>query len=274
LWYNGYRMDEKKIEQVHQILRKLQPFIVAYSGGNDSTLLAAISMRRSMDFCAVHCISEFTIPGETEYARYFAQNHRIPYHEITVSVMSNRQIIANTEMRCYYCKHEIFKNILAYAHANSFINVIDASNASDCNDYRPGKKALEELGILSPFVEAGITKDDIYSALADMQIPHAQFSNSCLATRIPYFTNITNNMLDSIAKAETFIAGLGFTAVRVRYHYPIARIEIPEEEIAYFMDTTLRNKVVAFLKELGFLYVTVDCEGFSSGNLNRMLPHE
>jgi len=262
LWYNGYRMDEKKIEQVHQILRKLQPFIVAYSGGNDSTLLAAISMRRSMDFCAVHCISEFTIPGETEYARYFAQNHRIPYHEITVSVMSNRQIIANTE------------NILAYAHANSFINVIDASNASDCNDYRPGKKALEELGILSPFVEAGITKDDIYSALADMQIPHAQFSNSCLATRIPYHTNITNNMLDSIAKAETFIAGLGFTAVRVRYHYPIARIEIPEEEIAYFMDTTLRNKVVAFIKELGFLYVTVDCEGFSSGNLNRMLPHE
>jgi len=81
-------------------------------------------------------------------------------------------------------------------------------------------------------------------------------------------------MLDSIAKAETFIAGLGFTAVRVRYHYPIARIEIPEEEIAYFMDTTLRNKVVAFIKELGFLYVTVDCEGFSSGNLNRMLPHE
>ncbi len=274
MWYNGYRMDEKKIEQVHQILKKLQPYIVAYSGGNDSTLLVAISMRWNLDFCAVHCISEFTIPGETEYARYFAQHHRIPYHEITVSVMNNSQIIANTEMRCYHCKHEIFKNMVAYAHANGFINVIDASNASDSNDYRPGKKALAELGILSPFVEAGITKDDIYSALADIQIPHKQFSNSCLATRIPYHTSITNIMLDSIAKAETFIAMLGFTAVRVRYHYPIARIEIPEEEIAYFMDATLRNKVVAFIKELGFLYVTVDCEGFSSGNLNRMLPHE
>ncbi|MCX8123829.1 MAG: ATP-dependent sacrificial sulfur transferase LarE [Spirochaetes bacterium] len=267
-------MDTPKIDKLQKFLEPIQPYAIAYSGGNDSTFLAAISRYLGMDFCCIHCISEFTIASETQRARSFAMKMGIRYFEIEISVMGIKEIVTNNEDRCYYCKKAIFKKIQECARLNSFKKVVEAGNVSDVNDFRPGRKACEELSIYSPLIDAGIDKTDIISGLQQLNIPYLKTSNSCLATRIPYKTIITHDILGVIQKAEDFIVSLGFEGVRVRYHYPIARIEVLQDEIQRIIDPEIRHKIIAFCKKLGFLYVTIDLEGFKSGNLNRMLHHE
>ncbi len=267
-------MKNQNIDILQKKLQALQPYAIAYSGGNDSTFLAAISKHFSIDFCLIHCISEFTIPGDTQRGRTFAREHDIPYHEINISVLGTAEIVTNNKDRCYYCKKIVFKKIQEYASQSGFKNVVDAGNVSDTSDYRPGKKALVESGIHSPLLEAGFTKEDIILGLQRFNIPYSKASNSCLATRIPYGTGITQDVLDTIRRAEEFIIQLGFDGVRVRYHYPVARIEVMMPDMQRIIDLDVRNKIVAFCKQLGFLYVTMDLEGFTSGNLNRMLDHE
>ncbi len=267
-------MDKDKLQQLQNILKVLEPYAIAYSGGNDSTFLAAISQHFSMDFCLIHCISEFTILSDTDRARIFAHEHNIPYHEINISVMGIGEIVTNNKDRCYHCKKKLFNEIQKYALHNGFKNVIDAGNVSDIADYRPGKKALIELGVRSPLLEAGFTKGDIIRGLQMLHIPYSKTSNACLASRVPYGTDITREILETIQKAEDFILSLGFEGVRVRYHYPIARIELMLQDMPRIFDSTVRDKIVAFCKQLGFLYAAVDLEGFKSGNLNRMLHHE
>jgi uncharacterized protein len=267
-------MENKKIDILQKKLQALNPYAIAYSGGNDSTFLAAISKHFSLDFCLIHCISEFTIPGDTQRGRTFAQEHDIPYQEIAISVLGTVEIVTNTKDRCYYCKKAVFKKIQEYAFQSGFQNVVDAGNVSDTSDYRPGRRALVELGIHSPLLEAGFTKEDIIQGLHHFNIPYSKTSNSCLATRIPYGIGITQDILDTIRKAEEYIISLGFDGVRVRYHYPVARIEVMVQDIQRLVDPEVRNKIVAFFKQLGFLYVAMDLEGFTSGNLNRMLDNE
>lgn len=267
-------MEKQKTEILHKKLQALEPYAIAYSGGNDSTFLAAISQYFSLNFCLIHCISEFTIQSDTQRARIFATKQAIPYHEINISVMGIPEIVANNKDRCYYCKKAVFGKIQECAISNGFGTVVDGSNASDTDDYRPGRKALEQLGIHSPLFEAGFTKEDIVKGLQHLHIPYSKTSNSCLATRIPYGTDITTGILDTIREAEEFIISLGFEGVRVRYHYPLARIEVPEGYIERIVNPVMRDKVVEFCKKLGFLYVTIDLEGFKSGNLNRMIKHE
>lgn len=267
-------MKNQKIEILQKKLHTLAPYAIAYSGGNDSTFLAAISKYFSMDFCLIHCISEFTIASDTRRARIFAREHAIPYWEINISVLGILEIVTNTKDRCYYCKKVVFKKIQECAYHNGFSNVVDAGNVSDTADYRPGRKALAQLGVHSPLLEAGFTKDDIIKGLQVFNVPYCKTSNSCLATRVPYGTGITQDILGTIRKAEEFIVSLGFEGVRVRYHYPLARIEVHQDDIQGIADPVMRNKIVAFCKQLGFLYITIDLEGFKSGNLNRMLTHE
>jgi len=267
-------MENQKIELLQKKLQALAPYTIAYSGGNDSTFLAAISQYFSLDFCLIHCISEFTIASDTQRARNFAQEHAIPYWEINISVMGILEIVTNNKDRCYYCKMAVFKKIQECAYHNGFSNVVDAGNVSDTADYRPGRKALTQLGVHSPLLEAGFTKEDIIKGLQCLNISYSKTSNSCLATRVPYGTGITQDILDTIRRAEDFIVSLGFEGVRVRYHYPLARIEVHQEDIQRIVDLVMRDKIVAFFKQLGFLYITMDLEGFKSGNLNRMLNHE
>ncbi|MGB4269589.1 MAG: ATP-dependent sacrificial sulfur transferase LarE [Spirochaetota bacterium] len=267
-------MENQKIDILQKKLLALNPYAIAFSGGNDSTFLAAISKHFKMDFCLIHCISEFTIPQDTLRGRTFAGEHDIPYQEVNISVLGNAAIVTNNKDRCYYCKKVVFQKIKEYASQRGFQNVVDAGNVSDTSDYRPGRKALVELGIHSPLLEAGFTREDIIQGLQYLNIPFSKTSNSCLATRIPYGTAITQDMLDTIRRAEEFIIQLGFDGVRVRYHYPVARIEILIPDMQRIVDPEVRNKIVAFCKQLGFLYVTMDLEGFTSGNLNRMLDHE
>lgn len=267
-------MDKEKIDNLKKQLETLQPYAIAFSGGNDSTFLAAISKYFAMDFCLIHSISEFTIASETQRARSFAKKNGIHYFETDISVMGYSEIVTNNKDRCYYCKKVMFKKIQECAQNNGYKNVVDAGNVSDTDDYRPGRRALEELGIFSPLIEAGYTKKDIIEGLHALGIPSLKTSNSCLATRIPYGTVISQDILDMIKRAEEFIVSLGFEGVRVRYHYPIARIEIIQDDIQKIIDAKIRDKIVAFCKNLGFLYIAVDLEGFRSGNLNRMLEHE
>jgi len=267
-------MENQKTEILHKKLQALAPYAIAYSGGNDSTFLAAISHYFSLNFCLIHCISEFTITSDTQRARIFAREHAIPYYEINLSVMGIVEIVTNNKDRCYYCKKAVFKKIQECANSNGFSNIVDAGNVSDTADYRPGRKALAQLGVHSPLLEAGFTKEDIIKGLQCLNISYSKTSNSCLATRVPYGTGITQDILDSIRKAEEFIVSLGFEGVRVRYHYPLARIEVHQDDIQRIVDPVMRDKIVAFCKQLGFLYVTIDLEGFKSGNLNRMLNHE
>ncbi len=267
-------MDKEKIDNLKKKLEIIQPYAIAFSGGNDSTFLAAISKYFAMEFCLIHCISEFTIESETQRARSFAKTNALHYLENDISVIGHNGIVTNNKDRCYYCKKVMFKKIQECAHHNGYKNVVDAGNVSDTADYRPGRRALEELGIFSPLIEAGYTKNDIIKGLHTLGIPYLKTSNSCLATRIPYGTVITLDVLDRIKRAEDFIVSLGFEGVRVRYHYPIARIEIIQDDIQRIVDGKVRDKIVAFCKQLGFVYIAIDLEGFTSGNLNRMLENE
>ncbi len=267
-------MESKKIKILEEILHSLQPFAIAFSGGNDSTFLTAIAKQFGLHFCTIHCISEFTITSDTQRARTFAHKNAINYYEINVSVLDVKEIVNNPSNRCYFCKTTLFKRIQDFANESGFPHVVDASNLTDNDDYRPGKRALIEQGVRLPLAEAGITKNDIVAELQRMNISFSKTSNSCLATRIPYKTAITKDILETIKKAEEFVASLGFEGVRVRYHYPIARIEVIESQIEKMLEPLQRKKIIAFFKTLGFLYVTIDLEGFNSGNLNRMVQDE
>ena len=263
-------MNKKKLSNLQTILEKLQPYAIAFSGGNDSLFLVKISQEFSFRFCAIHCISEFTIPYETRTARTFAKNSGIKYYEVHTSVLDRYEIVSNTKDRCYYCKRHIFKKIYECAKTSGFLNIVDGSNVSDSVDFRPGMRVLKELDIHSPLMEAGITKDEILHGLKHFNMEYRRASNSCLATRIPYTITITKDILNTVRKAENFLLSLGFEGVRVRYHYPIARIEVLKDDITKIVEPAKRAKIIVFFKKLGFIYVTIDLEGFNSGNLNKV----
>jgi uncharacterized protein len=177
--------------------------------------------------------------------------------------------VANGPERCYYCKKAIFGAIRAYVEEEGFTNVVDGSNADDLKTYRPGTKAMTELGIRSPLQEAGLTKDEIRKLSREMGLFTASKpSYSCLASRIQYGEPITPEKLARIEQAEDFLAGLGFTHIRVRSYGTLARIEVEPSQVTLMAQINTRNKIIARLTELGYNYVTLDLAGFRSGSMD------
>ena len=260
-----------KEESLHDLLSGIGGVVVAYSGGVDSSYLAAVASEalgdRALCVTAVSpSLARRELDAAKALARRFGWNHRtIGTHEV-----GREEYARNESDRCYWCKTELF-DVLSPIAARRDGMILVGTNLDDLGDYRPGLQAATERGVRAPLVEVGLAKADVRSLSARRGLPTADKPASpCLSSRIAYGVRVTPERLRRIDRAEDFLLSLGFTVVRVRDHGELARIEVPVEDI----DAALaqRAEIAAHLRGLGWRYVTIDLEGFRSGSLNEVLP--
>ena len=258
----------KHISSLKEILGSYTGLAVAASGGMDSTFLALVAGtvlgKRMM---AVSVRSQFSIRRELEAFTELARKAGIRHDSIELDVLAVPDIVRNGKDRCYHCKKAICARILDHASKAGFGTVADGSNVSDTHEYRPGRKALEELGVISPLLLAGFTKELILEAAGQLgiEIPF-RHPNSCLATRTEHGTEIRPALLKMIDTGEEALRGMGFDPVRVRCRGGMARVELPVESVKSLInDDERRMEITRALKAAGFSGVTVDLEGFRPG---------
>ena len=251
-------------------LGELSSLIVAYSGGVDSAYLAWAASRVLGDRALSVTADSASYPARhremaLSIARQFSLNHEI----IHTAELERPEYRANNPDRCYHCKNELFTHLTRLAGERGFAAVADGSNADDRGDYRPGRRAGHELGVISPLDEAGLTKDDVRALSREAGLPTwDEPASACLSSRIPYYSEVTEAKLRVIEQAEDAVRALGFRVLRVRHHGEIARIEVARDEMARLLDPEITGAIDRELRRLGFRFVTVDLKGYRLGSLN------
>jgi uncharacterized protein len=265
--------SEGKLNRLKGILTEMQSVLVAYSGGVDSAFLMKVANDVLGDKVLAVTASSSVYPSEEiEQAKALAQSLKVRHKIIETREMTNPKFVNNPKDRCYWCKEELFTKLIGIAKDNNLRYVLDGTNFDDLDDFRPGMKVAEELGVRSPLKEAMFTKQDIRSVGKEMGLPiWSKPSLACFGSRFPYGTRITEENLKKVDKAERFLRNSGITQVRVRHHNKIARIEVMEEDIPKFLEGALRKQVVSYFKKIGYSYVTVDMEGYRTGSMNEVL---
>jgi uncharacterized protein len=254
-------------------LASLGSVLVAYSGGVDSAFLA-ITAARVLGERAI-CITADS-PSYPDRHRDLAIGTARAFHlhheMVRTSEIDNPNYRANPANRCYYCKYELYSRLTSIARERGFAAVVDGSNADDRGDYRPGRQAAREFGVLSPLDEADLTKDDIreLARLAGMAT-WDEPASACLSSRIPYHSEVTEEKLRTIEAAERVLRDLGFRICRVRHHDTIARLELGRDEIARALEPDTAAAIDRALRALGYAHVTVDLRGYRLGSLNDAL---
>jgi len=251
-------------------LRALPSVIVAYSGGVDSAYLAWVACdvlgSRAL---AVTADSPSYPERHRAMARSIAAEFNLSHEVIQTAEMERPEYRANGTDRCYHCKHELYTHLTALARARGFAAVADGNNADDRGDYRPGRRAAREFGVISPLDEAGLTKADIRTLSYDAGLPcWDEPASACLSSRIPYFSEVTTEKLHVIEQAEEAVRSLGFRVVRVRHHGEVARLELAPEEMPRALDPSVARALDTALRALGFRYVALDLKGYRLGSLN------
>lgn len=267
-------MDTDKIEKIREAIKARESAVIAFSGGVDSSTLAALAFDELGEKALAVTIDSPLFPRQQlENAAQTACEIGIQHKILPFSLNSVPYFSANAINRCYFCKKALLETLLEFAEKAGFKFVLEGTNASEIKrENRPGYRAIVEAGekIYSPFVEFNVTKEEIREIAANLSLSAASRpSAACLATRIAYGQPVTTEALEKIEKAEDYLLDLGFTQFRVRMHSNLARIEVNEKE---FEDAfRKREKISRYLKTLGFDYVTLDLEGFRSGSMDE--PH-
>lgn len=268
--------SEKKLSHLKEILSPLSAVCIAYSGGVDSTFLLRVAKDvLNENTIAVTATSPTYPQDELNEAIAMARMIGVRHLIISSNELNIPGFSENDKDRCYHCKHELFQRLKEEAGRYGIIYIADGSNCDDQKDYRPGRKAANEMNVLSPLIDAGLSKKDIRYLSEKLGLPTwNKPALACLSSRIPYYEQITEDKLRQIEEAERFLKKLGFTQFRVRHHNTLARIEFITEEMTMLNDADLRLSIYAFFKKLGFTYVAIDLVGYRTGSMNEVFKKE
>lgn len=261
----------EKFKRLKTILRSSGGAAVAFSGGVDSTFLLTVTHEVLGEKCLAVIATSSTYPErERERAVGFVTERGIPYEVIVSEELDIPGFRDNPRDRCFHCKSELFRKIRARADARGLPWVVDGTNADDMSDYRPGLRAARELGIRSPLLGAGLTKDEIRTLSREVyDLPTADIQPmACLASRFPYGSAITREKLGQVERIEDFLEHRGFRVFRARHHGDVLRLELGPDEMRLLRDDAIRKDVSSFAKEQGFVYVTLDLDGYRTGSMN------
>lgn len=254
-----------KEKKLSSLLKGYGSVLVAYSGGSDSTFLAAMAKKvLGENHLAVTAVSAIRSEDEIMTAMTIAGKFKLNFLAIKTGELRDKAFVSNPPDRCFHCKSRLWREMKKIARAKGISVVIDGSTADDGKEYRPGKAASIKYGIKSPLAEAGLTKDEVRTLAKKMGLPNWNTpSNSCLATRIPYGQKITIPELERIGRAEALLKEMGFDHLRVRHHGDLARIEIAAEQFSKAIK--LKDKIIKSLRGAGYKFVTLDLAGYQKG---------
>lgn len=261
---------DRKYGALKKAVRKTGGLAVAFSGGLDSTFLAAVAAAELGDRAiAVTALSPTYPAREQREAGELAGRIGIAHMEIESNELEIPNFADNPVNRCFFCKKELFEVVAETARKRGIAAIADGTNADDLSDHRPGMRAAREAGVLSPLLEAGLTKEEIRQLSRRLNLPTADKpAFACLASRFPYGSRITEEKLKAVDRVEELLRSLGFKQVRVRHHGETARIEVEPDELSRLCEPDVRAKVVAAAEQAGFAYVSADLRGYRTGSMN------
>jgi uncharacterized protein len=265
-------VPQNRLTELENILAPYGSALVAFSGGVDSSLALAVAARAlpKHRVLAVTSNNETYLPSELDLARTFVESLGVEHFVVNTRELDDPNYASNPTNRCYFCKSTLYSDLAKLAEERGYACVVDGANKDDEGDYRPGRKAAKELGVVSVLSEAAMTKAEVRELAKHLGLPTwDKPALACLSSRFPYGQEITPEKLSQVARAEEFLRREGFGQVRVRHHGEIARLEVGPGELDRAF--AMRERISAELLDAGFLYVTLDLAGYKPGSLNAAL---